>query len=207
MTTGEGQAQPTEGQVEAWFKRRFGDEIRLSEGQKGWIKANWGRHDVTKEEWESVLPPIEQKVGGIKYVLKYGEYGMWTSEKALTLKEWADVLPLDPNEPKWSQEAAKDLNKLMEFEDELAKELITAESITPPDWLIEGMLPQKTLNFIGGDAGIGKTLLALQMAACLMTGQQFLGHATQRANVLLIERDEPLHLLKSKNRQAICQIS
>ena len=108
------------------------------------------------------------------------------------------MLPLDPNEPEWSKRAAKDLEEWEKYKPELARDLVASENITPPAWLIKDMLPKRTLNFIGGDAGIGKTLLTLQMAACLMTGQEFLGHKTEMSQVLLIERDEPLHLLKDK---------
>jgi len=198
MTSEAEQTTPTSEQVEAWFKTRFGEEFNPSQGQKVWVKENWGRDNVTKEEWESVLPPICKVIDGMSYVLEHGHYGTWTSDVAYTLKEWEDVLPLDPNEPEWSRKAAKDLAEWEKFKHELAKDLVVSENITPPDWLIKDMLPKRTLNFIGGHSGIGKTLLTLQMAACLMTGQSFLGHTTERSRVLLIERDEPLHLLKDK---------
>jgi KaiC/GvpD/RAD55 family RecA-like ATPase len=194
---GEGRVSISEKQEE-WFKKRFGTDFIPTEEQKAWVKENWGRKKVPKEEWESVLPPVERVVEGVYYELKHGHYGTWTSDIALTLKEWQEYVPLDPNEPEWSKRAAKDLEEWEKYKHELARDLVASENITPPEWLIKDMLPKKTLNFIGGDAGIGKTLLALQMAACLMTGQDFLGHTTTRSEVLLIERDEPLHLLKDK---------
>jgi hypothetical protein len=187
-----------DGKVATWFEKRFGSEFKPTGSQQEWVKANWGKNDVSQKEWDAILPPIEQKVGGIKYILKHGEYGAWVSEQVSTLKDWSEILPLNPDEPESSKRAAKELSELMKLEDELKKDLVSASDITAPEWLIKDMLPQKTLNFIGGDAGIGKTLFILQMAACLMTGQPFLGHTTQKKKVLLIERDEPLHLLKAK---------
>jgi hypothetical protein len=192
------QDEPTAEQITAWFKRRFGNDFNPTDKQKEWVKTNWGRSEVPNEEWVTTLPPVEKEVNGIKYVLKHGRYGTWASEQALTLKEWAEVLPLDPNEPEWSKRAAKELQELMKYEDDLKKDIVTAQDITPPEWLVEGIFPKNTLNFIAGDAGIGKTLLTLQMSACLISGKPFLGHKSTKSKVLLIERDEPLHLIKEK---------
>ena len=94
MTNGEGQTLPAPEQIGDWFKLRFGEEFNPTDGQKEWVKQNWGRTDVDKEEWGAVLPPIVKEENGITYVLKHGHYGTWTSEEALTIKEWVYMLPL-----------------------------------------------------------------------------------------------------------------
>jgi len=141
-----------------------------------------------------------KEVPAVRYVKN--KYGQLVSEQAMTLREWEEQTPLDPNECEESKELAKALRehmaKIEELTKEFAADIVTIGDIAPREWLIEGILPRGTLNFIGGDPGIGKTLLVLQMAACLMTGQPFLGRDTSTAKVFLVERDESMEGIKDK---------
>lgn len=41
------------------------------------------------------------------------------------------------------------------------------------DWLIEGLLPKRTINFIAAESGIGKSRLSMQLALASAQGKQF----------------------------------
>lgn len=76
--------------------------------------------------------------------------------------------------------------------------IMTVKDIKSREWLIEGLLPKNSLMFIGGDAGIGKTCLALQMATCLISGMPFLGITTKQSSVIFWELDESPESIKDK---------
>jgi AAA domain len=47
-------------------------------------------------------------------------------------------------------------------------------------WLIKGLIPTRGHGLLSGQWGAGKTFVAFDLAAAVMTGQPFLGHATKR---------------------------
>lgn len=42
------------------------------------------------------------------------------------------------------------------------------------DWLVENLIPQRTINFISAESGIGKSRMTMQLAEALAAGKQFL---------------------------------
>lgn len=63
-------------------------------------------------------------------------------------------------------------------------------------WLVHGMVPQKTVTLFSGDGGTGKSLLALQLAVAAVAGTPWLGRFVQQGPVVLIsaeDDDEELH--------------
>lgn len=70
---------------------------------------------------------------------------------------------------------------------------------TPPkrNWLIENWLPTGEISSLYGDGGIGKSLLALQLAASVAAGCPWLGlDVTEKMPVLAVmaeDRDDELH--------------
>ena len=63
------------------------------------------------------------------------------------------------------------------------------ELLTDPEplrWLIRGYLQPETLNLLFGDPEAGKSLVAIDWAACLATGQPWNGHAPERAPVIYL---------------------
>lgn len=46
----------------------------------------------------------------------------------------------------------------------------------PPEWVIDGVLPQAAFGYIIGEPGNGKTFVALDLAYCLATGRDWWGH-------------------------------
>jgi putative DNA primase/helicase len=59
-------------------------------------------------------------------------------------------------------------------------------SRTPPEWIIDGVLPQAELSFIVGEWGTGKTFFALDMAAAVARGARWRDSDTKRMRVVYI---------------------
>jgi hypothetical protein len=82
---------------------------------------------------------------------------------------------------------ALDLDELFDLE---------SEGLT---WVIPGLLPKKETIVLAGAPKAGKTLLAIDCAYCVVTGESdFLGEATSRGKVLLVSTDESANSTKSK---------
>lgn len=52
--------------------------------------------------------------------------------------------------------------------------------ITCPQWIIKGVLEDKSLGLLFGSSGSGKSYLAIDMAACIATGKPFCNHAIKK---------------------------
>ena len=55
-----------------------------------------------------------------------------------------------------------------------AKQLLDME-FPEPQWVVDGMLAENSFNLCGGKAKLGKSWLAIQMAAAVSVGKPFLG--------------------------------
>ena len=66
-----------------------------------------------------------------------------------------------------------------------------AEGLPEFNWLIEDRIPANDLTIIGGRPKVGKTRLAIGLARCLLTGEEFLGiKPAGLSNVILITDDQ-----------------
>lgn len=54
-------------------------------------------------------------------------------------------------------------------------------------YLIEGLLPDRSLSLLVGDSGVGKSPLVYQMAVCIAAGIPFLGRAVKQGRVLCMD--------------------
>jgi hypothetical protein len=54
------------------------------------------------------------------------------------------------------------------------------EQLPPPEWLIDGIIPQGSLGVLFSPPGRGKTFTALSMALSVSTGRPWLGHSVVR---------------------------
>jgi len=50
--------------------------------------------------------------------------------------------------------------------------------------LVEGFFPQPSINVLGGESGLGKSPLAIQLAVCVAAGLPFLGMPVKQGIVL-----------------------
>ena len=54
-------------------------------------------------------------------------------------------------------------------------------------WLVKNLIPSVSFGMLSGQWGSGKTFMVFELAACLMTGQPFIGHRVRRqCGVLLV---------------------
>ncbi len=75
---------------------------------------------------------------------------------------------------------------------------------TETQFLIEGLLPAKSIAIAAGDSTIGKSPLICQLALCVAAGVPFLGMQTQRGRVLYLDLENSLQDCKAL-RDALLQ--
>jgi len=86
--------------------------------------------------------------------------------------------------------------------EEIAGELVTEMAGHPPApprrWGIDQILPVDRITMLFGAYGSLKTFLAALAAICVANGLDFLGHATERANVLWVDNEDDADELQRK---------
>ena len=60
----------------------------------------------------------------------------------------------------------------------------------PPDWRLEGWLPEGTVTLLAANGGVGKSNLSLQLGVALVHGQQFMEIATKPSRVLVLSGED-----------------
>jgi hypothetical protein len=70
----------------------------------------------------------------------------------------------------------------------------------PPEYLVDGLLERQAALLLAGDAGTGKTILALDLAVALVTGRPWLGRTTHQARVLYIDGESSERLAADRLR-------
>ena len=64
--------------------------------------------------------------------------------------------------------------------------------------LVDGLLDASTLTMWSGEAGVGKSFLALRLAISLALGGTFLGRRASQTPVLLLDRENPVHVVRKR---------
>lgn len=59
----------------------------------------------------------------------------------------------------------------------------------PPRWLARGIVPAEGVTLLTGDAGIGKTWIALDLARAVLTGGEWLGRAVSQGSVVVVDEE------------------
>ena len=73
---------------------------------------------------------------------------------------------------------------------------LKGKSVPDRQWLVPGMVPQKTVTLFSGDGGTGKSLLALQLAVAAVAGASWIGKSVKQGSALFIsaeDDDDELH--------------
>ena len=73
---------------------------------------------------------------------------------------------------------------------------LQGKDVKPREWLVYGLIPQKTVTLFSGDGGTGKSLLSLQLAVGVATGRGWIGKATPKGHVIYMsaeDDDDELH--------------
>jgi hypothetical protein len=71
-------------------------------------------------------------------------------------------------------------------------------------YLVEGLLPDRSLGLLVGDSGLGKSPLVYQMAVCIAAGIPFLDRAVKQSNVLCMDFENGLGQV-AEMLDSICQ--
>ena len=64
------------------------------------------------------------------------------------------------------------------------------QPVPPREWIVESWIPQRQTTLIYGDGGLGKTILALQLATACATGRQWLGLDALRCRALVVAAED-----------------
>ncbi|MGB3315972.1 MAG: AAA family ATPase, partial [Albidovulum sp.] len=73
---------------------------------------------------------------------------------------------------------------------------LKGKAVPPRQWLVHGLVPQKTVTLFSGDGGTGKSLLALQLAVAVTAGTGWIGKPVEQGRVLFLsaeDDDDELH--------------
>ena len=73
-------------------------------------------------------------------------------------------------------------------------------SLEETGWIVHGLIPARGITIIAGEAGCGKTWLALTLARAMAFGDDFLGRRTQKNKALYLDRENPLNLIRDRLR-------
>jgi AAA domain len=60
---------------------------------------------------------------------------------------------------------------------------------SPPDYIVESLLPSADVHVAVGDSGLGKTPWAYQLGLCVASGAPFLGHQVRQSPVLYFDME------------------
>lgn len=80
--------------------------------------------------------------------------------------------------------------------------ILSAEQTEPVPWAVHGLFAKGDILVVGGEGGTGKSVLALDLAIALATGQSFLGMVTAGAQpVLYLDEENQPHIVRRRIRQ------
>ena len=66
------------------------------------------------------------------------------------------------------------------------------------EWMVEGILPRASVTLLAGEPGSYKTWLALALLRGVASGGNFLGCKCAQANVLYLDRENPLAVMRER---------
>lgn len=73
---------------------------------------------------------------------------------------------------------------------------LEGQTIPTKEWLVPDLIPKRCVTLLFGDGGTGKSLLALQLAASVATGGDWIGHKLEQGRAVFFsaeDEDDDLH--------------
>lgn len=67
---------------------------------------------------------------------------------------------------------------------------LAGKPVPPRDWHVPDLVPGRNVTLLGGDGGVGKSLLAAQLAAATALGRPWLGRETKAGTVLYLSAED-----------------
>lgn len=113
----------------------------------------------------------------------------------------ADGPPLKEARPDFARQIGREMNDRARYErgavdlPVVSAATLAGADVTPRHWIVEDMIPSRTVTIAGGDGGVGKSTLLLQLAAAVASGRQWIGMATERASVVFVSAEDDIEEL------------
>ncbi len=102
------------------------------------------------------------------------------------------LLEIERQAARYEAERSPCINRIEDVPDPFAYE---SEEI---GWVVHSLIPARGITIIAGEAGSGKTWLALALARALTFGDDFLGRRTQKSKTLYLDRENPLSIVRDR---------
>lgn len=67
---------------------------------------------------------------------------------------------------------------------------LKGKPVPPRQWLVQGLVPQKTVTLFSGDGGTGKSLLALQLAVAVAAQTAWIGKTVNNGRVIFLSAED-----------------
>lgn len=158
----------------------------------------------TPPEWMQAAPEISERELADQMAIDETlaeEQGLTVAEMALyafgdNVEDHQWDLVLDENEKPVAKprsettedQRERDKAKIAEFlanqPDEFLDQLRQESQINPVNYVIQSLIPERSVGFLVGESGAKKTFAALQMALCVATGIDFCGLPVRQGSVL-----------------------
>lgn len=69
---------------------------------------------------------------------------------------------------------------------------LAGQTVRPVRWVVDEMVPQRTVTLLSGDGGLGKSWLAMMLAMSVVLGRAWLGRATVAGSVFYFSAEDEL---------------
>lgn len=163
------------------------DQCAIGGGQFVWSSR---KNIPPPEHWNSNAPEWQQK-GPLWVFTKEADFALFKHRVEQTpawawAAEWTNQggwpeLPADYEAWRASQANQEDPRLLTHAA------LKAIRNATPNPEIVEGMIPENSVNILVGDSGLGKTPFVVQLAVCIALGEDFLGQKTVQKKVMMVD--------------------
>lgn len=163
------------------------DQCAIAGGQFVWSSR---KNIPPPEQWYSDDPQWQQK-GPLWVFTKEVDFALFKHRVEQTpawayAAEWKDPegwpeLPADYEAWKTSHVNQEDPRLLTHAA------LKAVRNATPNPEIVEGLIPENSVNILVGDSGLGKTPFVVQLAVCIALGADFLGQKTVQKKVMMVD--------------------
>lgn len=118
----------------------------------------------------------------------------------------ADFIPLDQAERKSRTRPTVEGSKeaWLKLHGPVHAPSLAYKPVPEREWLVDGLIPAKTVTLLSGDGEMGKSTLAVQLAASVVLGKDWLGRATRQGMVAYVSCEDDIEELQ-RRLAAICK--
>ncbi len=159
------------------------------------LEALKEKYELTGQTFNNLINPIKKEVNDLKLKLEIKALLQESDpvEKEFKIREIAESYRMSQGTIKSLLTSVKTQTETTQAKRQSLSEFLNAES-TAIDWLVPGLLPKGETALLIAPPKCGKTLLAIDLAYCLATGEDYFLNSnefkTSPSKVLLISVDE-----------------